>query len=207
MPFSSHPDFTICPLLANLRDRYLIDFGETPDSTWDHSLPAIWSMIEICIATICACVPSIRALLARWLPQLFDISADGAARNHPSNNMQLNTNPFPTTWTLTSRYNELDDSRFSQDFKLFDGSENGLPAFNRTAPLVPLQYEEVPLTPRTMKKIWEAQHKFDEDSPPKEAQKRESTYASTNKAESNGQTRAKEYENSILPTMWPLKNE
>lgn len=141
--------------------RYIVDFRETPDPTWDHALPAIWSMIEICVATICACVPAIRALLAQALPLLFDTSTGGATEKQHSDQIQLNINPISPIWNKSaSRYNELYDGRFSQEFELTDKGENGLPAFHRTAPLMPVQTEEVPHTPRKMEKIWAAQHEF-----------------------------------------------
>jgi len=125
-------------------------------------------MIEICTATICACVPAIRALLARWLPLLFDTSTERPADARPRDNTKLTIDPFPPTWIKSaSRYNEINDGKFSIEFELSDNGEKGLPAFNRTAPLSPLHFEEAPPhTPRTMQKIWAAQHEFDENHPP-----------------------------------------
>lgn len=36
-------------------------------------IPAIWSLLEVCVATTCACLPALRLLLCRWLPSVFDI--------------------------------------------------------------------------------------------------------------------------------------
>jgi hypothetical protein len=35
---------------------------------------AIWSTLEVSVATVCACLPAIRALLSKWFPSLFDTS-------------------------------------------------------------------------------------------------------------------------------------
>ena len=42
----------------------------------DNAIPAIWSFIEITVATICTCLPALRLLLARNYPKFFDIAAD-----------------------------------------------------------------------------------------------------------------------------------
>lgn len=48
----------------------------------DNAIPAIWSVIEISVAAICACLPSFRPLLARQFPRAFDISSDPSQSQH-----------------------------------------------------------------------------------------------------------------------------
>ena len=40
----------------------------------DNVIPAIWSLAEVYLATICACLPAIRLLLAKWFPAVFDLN-------------------------------------------------------------------------------------------------------------------------------------
>lgn len=40
----------------------------------DNIIPAGWSLAEICIATLCASLPAIRAILCRYFPSIFDIN-------------------------------------------------------------------------------------------------------------------------------------
>ncbi|KAH8663482.1 hypothetical protein BGZ60DRAFT_68516 [Tricladium varicosporioides] len=64
----------IACVTSMVRMKYIVNFATTSDPTWDN-VPAInWSFFEICIATICACLPATRALLSRYLPSLFSIS-------------------------------------------------------------------------------------------------------------------------------------
>ena len=48
----------------------------------DNAIPAIWSFIEITVAIICACLPSLRYILARIFPIIFDISSDPSQAAH-----------------------------------------------------------------------------------------------------------------------------
>lgn len=61
-----------------VRLKFLVSFDNSTDPTWDHVVPTVWSLIEINIAMICACLPALRALLSRSLPSLFDISHKGS---------------------------------------------------------------------------------------------------------------------------------
>jgi hypothetical protein len=53
-----------------VRLKYVIQFGhsESKDVTYVYALPAIWSAVEICTATICACLPAFRGLFKRPAP-------------------------------------------------------------------------------------------------------------------------------------------
>jgi len=57
-----------------IRLKFITGINHSLDSTWDNVEPIIWSMIEINMAIICACMPSLRTLFSRWLPNLFDIT-------------------------------------------------------------------------------------------------------------------------------------
>ena len=37
----------------------------------DHAAPGYWSLLEVDVGIICLCLPSIRPLLARYMPSVF----------------------------------------------------------------------------------------------------------------------------------------
>ncbi|RDW77905.1 hypothetical protein BP5796_05757 [Coleophoma crateriformis] len=69
-----------------VRLRFLITFGNSKDPTWDNVTPAIWSLIEINVAMICACLPAIRVIVVHWIPSLgFESIASATPSNSKSN--------------------------------------------------------------------------------------------------------------------------
>jgi hypothetical protein len=52
----------------------------------DYTLVVIWTTIELAVAMICACFPSIRRLLVRLYPQAFESSAGYSNKTHPGTN-------------------------------------------------------------------------------------------------------------------------
>lgn len=77
-----------------IRLKYLADFARSTDQTWDNIMPVIWSLIEVSIAIICACLPSLRALLAYHLPRFFssETSTNGRYYNHQLSNISATHN-------------------------------------------------------------------------------------------------------------------
>jgi hypothetical protein len=51
-----------------VRLRYIVDFGETHNPSWDYTDPAIWSGLEVAVSLIVVCLPAIRLLLDLWKP-------------------------------------------------------------------------------------------------------------------------------------------
>jgi hypothetical protein len=54
-----------------VRLKYLAEFAKTTDASYDNTIPVLWSIVEICIAIMCACLPALRALFSHYLPKLF----------------------------------------------------------------------------------------------------------------------------------------
>jgi len=54
-----------------VRLNFLVTFGDTQDPTFDNVNLTVWSAIENSVATICACLPAIRALFSHWMPKVF----------------------------------------------------------------------------------------------------------------------------------------
>ncbi|KAF3760371.1 hypothetical protein M406DRAFT_230293, partial [Cryphonectria parasitica EP155] len=45
--------------------------GSSTDPTWDNTDAAIWSLLELCIGVLAACLPTLKPLIALVLPRLF----------------------------------------------------------------------------------------------------------------------------------------
>lgn len=54
-----------------IRLNYLSYFGSSIDPTWDNVDTQIWSVIEVGVAVICACLPTLRPLLGLFFPRVF----------------------------------------------------------------------------------------------------------------------------------------
>jgi hypothetical protein len=51
------------------------------DFSWYASLSFMWSAVEVCVGIICACVPSLKPLFARFLPNFIRDSGDPTTSN------------------------------------------------------------------------------------------------------------------------------
>ncbi|EPE25882.1 hypothetical protein GLAREA_01794 [Glarea lozoyensis ATCC 20868] len=80
-------------IISIVRLRFIVSFGSSTDPTWDNVLPAIWSLAEVTVATICACMPAVRALLALIFPKLFDTLSRPSQPSHPT---PFKDTPFPS---------------------------------------------------------------------------------------------------------------
>lgn len=69
-------------------------FREYADPTWEHVDPSILSLAELCSGTICLCLPTLRPLVARWLPPSLTSTAAPLASNTKGGNRST-TNRSP----------------------------------------------------------------------------------------------------------------
>lgn len=74
-----------------IRVRYVIDFAESTNPTWEYTGIILWSGLEISIAIIVICLPAIRLLLVRITPKVFastrrssTCTLQGQGRNSPA---------------------------------------------------------------------------------------------------------------------------
>lgn len=63
-------------IVSLLRLHSLVHFRNTTNPTYDYYSIGYWTIIEINIGIICACMPSIRVLITYFFPQLFGRSHD-----------------------------------------------------------------------------------------------------------------------------------
>ncbi|KAH8681898.1 hypothetical protein BX600DRAFT_447464 [Xylariales sp. PMI_506] len=71
---------TFVTVVSVIRLASLVEFHESTNLTWDYWGVALWSTVEITVGIICACMPSMRLILVRLAPKVFDTS-----RIRPSN--------------------------------------------------------------------------------------------------------------------------
>ncbi|KAL4809081.1 major facilitator superfamily domain-containing protein [Aspergillus unguis] len=76
-----------------LRQIHLQNYGGG-DFSWYASLSFMWSVVEVNVSVMCACVPSLKPLVARLVPKLIRDSMTGT-RTNPSDAMAVPP-PMPT---------------------------------------------------------------------------------------------------------------
>ncbi|KAJ4986833.1 CFEM domain-containing protein [Stagonosporopsis vannaccii] len=62
---------TFVTIVSILRLRSLVCLAPLTNPTWDQGDVTLWSIVEINVGTICACMPTFRSLLAKVLPRIF----------------------------------------------------------------------------------------------------------------------------------------
>ncbi|KAI0018777.1 CFEM domain-containing protein [Xylariomycetidae sp. FL0641] len=65
-------------IVSVIRLRSLIVFANTQNPTWDYADAAWWSTVEIHVGIVCACLPSLRALLVNY----FGVRALGSSKGN-----------------------------------------------------------------------------------------------------------------------------
>lgn len=75
---------TFVTIVSILRLQSLVHFAVSTNPTMDQREIIHWSNIEVNIALVCACLPSLRLLLGRFLPKLMDMSSKGGSRQNNS---------------------------------------------------------------------------------------------------------------------------
>jgi hypothetical protein len=67
--------------------------------------PSVWSIVEVCVAMICACLPAIRALLSYWFPSFFEMTSKMTSKNvNSSVHLESKTN-----WMNGRKPHDIDD--------------------------------------------------------------------------------------------------
>lgn len=61
-------------LISILRLESLITFLHTTDISWNNPLAAIWSSVEVNTGILCSCIPTLKALVTRLFPRVFNSS-------------------------------------------------------------------------------------------------------------------------------------
>ncbi|RYN39225.1 hypothetical protein AA0112_g3980 [Alternaria arborescens] len=76
---------TFTTIVSILRLRSLIAFGGTSNVTWEQTNVVLWSVYEINVGIICACMPALRLILIRAFPTVIrtiQASTQRSSKNH-----------------------------------------------------------------------------------------------------------------------------
>jgi len=82
-------------LVSVLRLRTLVALLNTDDFTYAVELPGIWSIIEVDVGILCACMPGIRALLSALFPKLVGSTRDKKQSYYYGNDISGKGASFP----------------------------------------------------------------------------------------------------------------
>ena len=77
--------FSVC-LISILRLHTLRIASQTTDPTWDNEAAATWSILELNIGIICACLVCLKPLVAKYIPQFASTlkSRSGWSHGYPA---------------------------------------------------------------------------------------------------------------------------
>ncbi|KAH7410677.1 CFEM domain-containing protein [Cadophora sp. MPI-SDFR-AT-0126] len=73
---------TFITVVSILRLQSLLHFAKSFNVTWDNLPVTIWSLVEINVGIICACMPSLRVLLVRLFPKVMGSTRNKSAGYH-----------------------------------------------------------------------------------------------------------------------------
>lgn len=70
---------TFVTITSMIRLRYIASLANTTNPSLDFHPAAIWSMVELSVGVMCACLPAARALLVRVMPRVLGFSSNRSA--------------------------------------------------------------------------------------------------------------------------------
>lgn len=79
-------------IVSILRLAFIFPGLTQMDTTWHYVDNIIWIILEMYVGVICACLPSLKALIKHYFPEFFDGSHVGLGRRIPSFDVAT---PFP----------------------------------------------------------------------------------------------------------------
>jgi hypothetical protein len=106
-------------VISAVRLQFLINVSHTTNPTWDQSDVVKWSDLEITVGVICACLPSIRLILARSMPKLFGSTHDRTQRSqYADNHAKISRNTIVGSESSSRRGNENKGIHCTTTFEL-----------------------------------------------------------------------------------------
>ncbi|RFU28030.1 hypothetical protein B7463_g8306, partial [Scytalidium lignicola] len=76
---------TFVTVVSILRLQSLLHFAKSSNPTWDNLAVSQWSTVEINVGIICACMPSLRALLVRLFPKILGTTQNSKSAYYGNN--------------------------------------------------------------------------------------------------------------------------
>lgn len=126
-------------IISILRLQSLLVFLQTTDFSYHNPLAAIWSSLEVNIGITCSCLPTLKAMVARWFPRAFGSSyhlrgSDQSHERRVCENLEDPESSDKTTAGASSsgssnppasdKYNNTSSSFFSEAFGCGPGRES-----------------------------------------------------------------------------------
>ncbi|KAH6644889.1 CFEM domain-containing protein [Boeremia exigua] len=85
---------TFVTIVSILRLSSLVSFANSVNPTWDQWDVTHWSIVEINVGIICACMPTFRSLLAGVLPKVFGSSVGSSYQRQTDNRARTPLSPL-----------------------------------------------------------------------------------------------------------------
>lgn len=96
------PTFSVC-IISIVRLHSLLIITTSKDQSYDNAPVAVFSIVEINVALICACLPTLRPLLVKWFPRL----SSGSRGTHGASGGLSNSHGLKRTSVLGYGMNSL----------------------------------------------------------------------------------------------------
>jgi hypothetical protein len=93
---------------------------KSEDLTWDMSQSFIWSSVEPNIGIVCACMPTFRPLIRRWLPKWFGGGSTGYGTDRLGQHSQIGD-----FYALRDRTRDAHKDKYDDELGLTDGITSG----------------------------------------------------------------------------------
>ncbi|KAL6401912.1 hypothetical protein AUP68_14369 [Ilyonectria robusta] len=120
----------ILKLKLGRRQKYILmsilclGFFIEGDGTWQNVDTAGWSIGELCSGIVCACLPTIRPLVSRYLPSLFTLDRSSAGHQDSRSELRMNQRYGSRTHELSNFPHRSLHSSESKD--VLYGSQTGV---------------------------------------------------------------------------------
>ncbi|KAH8591910.1 hypothetical protein B0O99DRAFT_718424 [Bisporella sp. PMI_857] len=88
---------TLVCIVSGIRLKTIADLIRSPDFTWVGADNSVWTIMEMCIGVICACLPTFKPFLRRHFPKL--IGSSYHSETYGPYSGKRTTNTVPTTST------------------------------------------------------------------------------------------------------------
>jgi hypothetical protein len=94
-------------VISILRLQSLIHFATTTNSTWEFYDISFWSVIEIAVGIMCACLPAIRTVLVNLFPTLLGSTAQSQSKSNQLRNGGSNVNATTHKGAISSTIHHM----------------------------------------------------------------------------------------------------
>ncbi|KAG6009454.1 hypothetical protein E4U21_002369 [Claviceps maximensis] len=96
-------------IVSILRLKSFTHFANSYNPTWDNWNVVFWSTVEVCVGLICCCLPTLRLILMKVYPRVFETRGSRTRTSCTASS----SNAFPssnrTNRSSAAEYDELDD--------------------------------------------------------------------------------------------------